>query len=191
MCVLLTDFNPADCTDLEKGGVTGALYLINYDDWLTSTITANVDGTITDIALTKVGSKAVKYSLTRGATVPTTPLTVNNGGKSGFAHTVATFIPTKDQAIKKELASLVNYNRVVGIVVLDSGVVSNIFGYDVGLSMTSYEEAPNDPSMGGGIQLTLSTPADVTLENLPPRTVKIADRATTIIMLDSLLTAVV
>jgi hypothetical protein len=190
MCKLISDFNPADCTDLEKGGVTGDLYLINYDDWLTANVTRSTDGTITAIALTETGAKAVKYSLIRGATTPTTPLTINNGSKSGFVHTVATFVPTKDQAVKKELASLINYNRVVALVVLDSGVVCNLFGNDCGLQMTAFEEAPNDPGMGGGIQFTLSTPADVTLENLPPVTVFDTDRATTLAALEALTVAV-
>lgn len=190
MCEISTDFTPADCTDLERGGVSGDLYLINFNDWLTATIVRDADGTITSITLTNPGAKAVKYALPRGAAVPTTPLTVNNGGKGGFAHTVAAFIPTKDQAVKKELASLVNYNRVVAIVVLDATVVSNVYGNDAGLSMTAFEEAPNDPSMGGGVQMTVSTPADVTTENLPPVTFFNTDRATTLAALEALRTEV-
>jgi len=191
ICDLSTDFAPADCISLEQGGVSGALYLINYEDYLAATIVRGTDNEITSISLIGTGTKAVKYQLTRGATVPTTPLTVNNGGKSGFLHTILTFIPTKAMDIKTELAGLINFGRVIAIVVLDSTVVANVYGNDLGLAMTAYEEAPNDPGKGGGLQITLSTPADVTLENLPPVTFFDTDRATTLTALEDLLTPVV
>ena len=184
-------FSVTDCVGLEQGGVTGDLYLINYNDYLTATITEDVDKTITDIVLTTVGAQAFKFELTRGGAVLTSPLTVNNAGKSGYLHNVGAFIPTKDQATKTDLSNLINFGRVVAIVVLDSTVVANVFGNDIGLSMTAYEEAPNDPSVGGGLQITLSTPGDTTLENLPGRTFFDTDRATTLANLEALLIPVV
>jgi hypothetical protein len=188
--ILSSDFLPVDCLDLEQGGTTGVVYHINYDDWILATKTEDADKTITGIALTTSGAKAVKYTLTRGAPVPTSPFTKNAAGKSGWAHSVAFFMPTKDQSVKTEIANLANFGRVVTIVVLDSGVVANVYGYDMGLELTTYEEAPNDPSLGGGLQITLGTPPDVTLENLPPRTFLDTDRATTVAALETLLTAV-
>jgi len=190
-CKITLGFSATDCNGLEQGGTSGDLYLINYNDYLTATITEDPDGTITDITLTTIGAQAFKFELTRGAPVLTSPLTVNNAGKSGYLHNVAAFIPTKDQATKTDFSNLINFGRVIAIVVLDSTVVSNLFGNDMGLSMTAYEEAPNDPSVGGGLQITLSTPADTTLENLPGRTVFSVDRATTIQILEDLLTPVV
>ena len=187
---LTSDFIPADPCDLEVGGVSGDVYLINYKDWLNATVTKDADGTITAIALTGTGNKAVKYQLPRGASVLNTPLTVNNGGKSGFTHSVQMFIPTKLQALKKEIAGLANYGRVVALVVIDSSVVANVYGQDVGLSLTAYEEANNDPAKGGGLDVTLATPADVTMENLPPSTFFSTDRATTVAALEALLTPV-
>lgn len=190
-CKISTDFAPANCIDLESGGVSGNLFLINWEDWLTATITRDpVTMQISSIVLTNQGAKAIKYELTRGASVLTSPLTVNNGGKSGYMHSVATFIPTKDQAVKAELTKLINFGRVIAIPVLDSSVVTNVYGSDVGLAMTAYEEAPNDPSKGGGLQVTFTTPADVTMENLPPVTFFDTDRATTLAALEALLTPV-
>jgi len=190
-CKITAGFSATDCVSLEQGGVSGDLYLINYEDYLTATITEDPDKTITDIVLTTTGAQAFKFELTRGASVLTSPLTVNNGGKSGYLHSVAAFIPTKDQATKTDLTNLINFGRVIAIPVLDSTVVANVFGNDMGLSMTAYEEAPNDPSVGGGLQITLSTPADTTLENLPGRTFFDTDRATTIANLEALLVPVV
>lgn len=189
---LTTDFSPVDYTSLEVGGVTGKLYLIDYVDWLTAAkVFDPATGNITSITLTSVGAKAVEYDLPRGATIATTPLTINNGGKSGFTHTLQAFIPTKDMNIKKELACYINYRRAVAILVLDSSIVAQVFGHDVGLQVTAYEEAPNDPSKGGGLDVTFSTPGDVTLENLQPNTFFDTDRTTTLSAIEALKTAVV
>jgi len=190
MCQLTVDFAPTNCTTNEKGGVQKDLYLINYDDWVTATKTVTADGTYSAITLTTLGSKAVKYELMRGATVPTSPYAEQTGGKSGWTHTLATFINTKNQALKKELASLANYNRVVAIVVVDASIVSMVYGADAGLKLNAWEEAPNDPAKGGGIQLTLATPPDTTLEDLPPVPFFITSRAATLAALEALLVEV-
>lgn len=78
-CKLTTDVTFADCTNLEAGGTTGLAYGIDIEDFRTATVTREPDGTITNIVLTTPGAKAVKYDLPNGATVPTSPLTVNNG----------------------------------------------------------------------------------------------------------------
>jgi len=192
MCKVDTDFDPgASCTDLETGGVQGKLYLINYADWLTANVTRDaVTGAVTAIVLTETGAKATEYLLPEGAVISSTPMTDNPGGKSGFAHALAAFMPTKDSAIRQELASLMNYGRVVGIIVLDSSIVSQIYGSDSGLKLTAFEEANNDPSKGGGFDATFGTPTDVTLENLPPVEFFDTDRATTLAALTTLKTPV-
>jgi hypothetical protein len=191
-CKIDIGFAPADCFDLGVGGVTGNMYLINYDDWKTATITRDVDGTITDVVLTTVGAAAFKYELTRGGSVPATPFTKNNGGKSGFAHAVVSFIPSRLQAIKAEFAKLANFNRVIAILVMDSNVaVSEVYGDESGLELTAFDETPGDPAKGGGIQPTLGTPTDTTLETLPPVNFTDGARATTIAKLELLLIPVV
>jgi hypothetical protein len=190
-CKITSGFTVADCNALEKGGVSGVMYLINYSAWLSATITKDVDGSISAITLTESGEQAYKYELTRGASVLTSPAVINNGGKSGYQHTANVFIPTKGMDQKTQFSNLLNFGRVVAIFVLDSTVVSNVYGDDMGLSMTAYEEAPNDPGKGGGIQVTLQTPADTTLESLPPVTFFDTDRATTLDALTALETPVV
>lgn len=191
-CKISIGFAPADCFDLGVGGVTGNMYLINYDAWKTATITRDPDGTITDVVLTEVGEAAFKYELTRGGSVPGTPLTVNNGGKSGFAHAVVSFIPSRLQAIKAEFAKLVNFNRVIAILVMDSNeAVSEVYGDESGLVLSAFDETPGDPAKGGGIQPTLGTPTDTTLETLPPVNFTTGDRAATIAILELLLVPVV
>jgi len=189
---IVTDFNPVNCTDLEVGGVNGVAYGINYADWLTATITADaVTGAISAVVLTESGSKAVKYSLTRGGIPTAVEAAINNGGKSGFLHSVPMFLPTKDDALRQEIVTKLNFGRMIWIVVLDSGIVAQVFGNDVGLALTAFTEANVDPAKGGGFDATFSTPADVTSENLPPVEFFVTDRATTLAALETLLTPVV
>jgi hypothetical protein len=192
-CVLTTDFEPSDCVSLGTGGTSGAVYLIDYDAYLEATVTEDATTKeISAIALTTLGSKAIKYDLTRGAPIVSSPLTVNNAGKSGYTHTVQFFVPVKTQALKTELTGYVNFKRAVLIVVIDSVTTpAEVFGNDVGMSVTAFDELTNDPAQGGGFNVTFSTPADVTLENLPARNFFITDRATTLAALETLRTAVV
>lgn len=59
------------------------------------------------------------------------------------------FVPTKDQATKKEIAGYANFGAMVWVVILDASVVANTYGSDVGLTLTAYDEIASDPSKGG------------------------------------------
>ena len=192
MCKLTTDFEPVNCTSLEIGGTRGLMYGISYDAWLEATKTVDpLTGALSSITLTTTGAKAVKYSLTRGGNPTSVEAVVVNGGKSGFIHTVSPFLPTKEAALRQEIAGLLNFGRMVWIVVLDSSIVTQVFGNDVGLSVTGFTEVNNDQGKGGGFDVVFSTPADVTSENLPPVEFKSGDRATTLLALEALTTVVV
>lgn len=186
-CVLTTDILPTDCVSLEVGGVSGQVYGIDFEQWRRAIITRFPEGTIDNIILNGTGDKAVKFDLPYGAPIPSTPFTQNNGGKSGFKHTLQMFLPTRDQTIKKEIAGYGNFGKMVWIVVLDSSDVANVYGDDVGMRLTAYDELPNDPAKGGGLDVTFSTATDSTLENLPPKQVFQTERAMTIAMLDALI----
>lgn len=189
-CKIETDLAFVDCSDLEVGGVSGAVYGIDFEAWRAATITADADGLISAITLTQTGDKAVKYDLPYGAPIPSSPFTQNNGGKSGWSHSLQMFLPTKQQDVKKEIAALANFGRMIWIVVLDASVTANVYGNDAGLRLSAYDELPNDPAKGGGIDVTFATPTDATFENLPPATFFNTDRATTIAALETLLTPV-
>lgn len=187
-----TDFEPVNCVDLERGGVAGVVYGINYADWLNATVTREaITGAISAIVLTETGTKAVKYSLTRGAMPTAVEAAINNGGKSGLIHSVPMFLPSKDATLRAEVIGSLNFNRMVWIVVLDSTIVSQVFGNDVGLSITGITEANVGPDKGGGFDAIFSTPADVTSENLLPVEFFDTDRVTTLAALEALLTPVV
>jgi len=141
MADITTDFLITNQATLEVGGVVGRIFIFNYDEWVMSTIT-KVSGVITDIELASTGAKSTEYALARGSIVPATPLTVNNGGKGGFVHTLPIFIATKSQAVKNELVSKINLGRSVIVVLLDSSIVAQVFGDGVGLQMTAYDELP-------------------------------------------------
>ncbi len=189
-CELTTDFAPVNCTTLEVGGVSGKAYGINFEDWITATLVAADDGALSAITLTTTGVKAVEYDLIRGSSITGSPLSINDGGKGGFTHSIQMFIPWKDSAMRAELAGKINFGRMVWIIVLDSSIVAQVYGNDGGLQMTAFEEVNTDQSKGGGMDVTFSTPANVTLENLPPVEFFDTDRATTLAALVALKTPV-
>ena len=187
-CDLTLDLIPADCLSSPTGGTTGAAYGISYEKWLSCTLVVAADGSISSIT-PATGDEFIKYDLTRGATIPTTPLTVNNGGKSGFLHTLQMFVTSKAQDIRDEISGFANYNKLVWIVVIEGAdPVARILGADNGLSLTAYDELENDPAKGAGFDVTFSTAADNTLENRPPVNFFDTDRATTLAALETLLT---
>lgn len=187
-CELTIDLIPSDCLSQPTGGTTGAAYGISYEKWLNATLTVGANGEISAIAPAS-GDKFIKYDLPRGATIPTTPLTVNTGGKSGFAHTLVMFVPSKAQDVRDEIAGFANYNKMVWIVVLEGAdVPARTLGAENGLSLTAYDELENDPAQGAGFNATFATPADNTLENRPPVNFFNTDRATTLAALEALLT---
>jgi hypothetical protein len=192
MAKLSTDFDLTSCADLGTGGTSGNIYIFDYDDWLTATVTEDATTKeISAIVLTETGAKATKYELTRGAPIVSSPMSVNSGGKSGYTHTVQFYFPQKTQSFKTELNEYLNCRRVVIAVVIDSVLVPvEIYGNDVGMSMTAFDEVANDPAQGGGFNITFATPSDVTLENLPPRNFFDTDRSTTLAALETLLTPV-
>lgn len=191
VCKISGDFIPADCRDFGVGGTTGAVYLVDHEDWLNATLTSDADNTITAIALA-TGAEGFKYDLVRGGAVPSTPFTKNNAGQSGYAHTVQMFVsPSDKQAIKDQWTGYGNYRRVVAVVVLDHQDVSQVYGRTTGLEISAYDELPNDPSVGGGFTITLTTPTDTTLEVAPADKFFNTDRATTISDLEALLTPAV
>jgi len=187
--IISTDFEPVNCTDLEIGGIEGVMYGINYTDWVQNAVITRdpLTGAISAVTLTKIGIRAVKYAVTRGGNPTEVSLALNSGGKSGFMHKVSVFLPTKDATIRQEIVTKLNFGRMVWIVVLDSSIVAQVFGNDVGLALAEVTEANADPSKGGGFDAIFSTPDNVTSENLMPVEFKDTDRPTTIAALEALL----
>ncbi len=189
MAKITSNLSISDCTSLPNSGVTGPVYLVDYDDWLACTVSE--DETTKDISdiTPPSGVKFVKYDLTRGGAVLTNPLTVNAGGKSGFIHTAEMFVPTKLQKMRSELMPYINFKRLVAIFLLDGYPVARVYGRELGLVVSVFDEPQNDPAMGGGFKMTLTTPGDTTMETLPPYNLLKTDRAVTLELLESLLTA--
>jgi hypothetical protein len=188
-CKLTSDFIPVDCRDAGIGGTSGAVYFIDYDDWINSAKVQDADNTYTGVTLPAGGSEAIKYDLFRGAPVPSSPYSQNDGGQSGFTHTLSMFVsPSNKQSVKDQWVGYGNYRRVVAIVVLDHQDVAQVYGVTTGMSISAYDELPNDQATGGGFTLTLTTPTNTTLEIAPSDKFFNTDRATTITALEALLT---
>ena len=192
-CQLTTDLTPTDCRDLGVGGLTGAVYFIDYEAWSRATKTPDSGGNggIEAITLNGTGDKAIKYDLFPNSMTPDSPFTKNDAGQSGFTHTVPMFIsPSNKQAIKNEWVGYGNYRRVVAILVTNNDVdsVAMVYGRTTGLELSAYSELPADQSTGGGFTITLTTPTTTTLEVAPADAFFNTDRATTVAALEALLT---
>ena len=193
-CQLTTDFTPSDCRDVGVGGLTGAVYFIDYDSWSRATITDAVsgNGSIEAITLNGTGDQAIKYDLFPNSMTPDTPFTKNDAGQSGFTHTVPMFISPSFRQLKNEWVGYGNFRRVVAIIVTNNDVdsVAMVYGRTTGLELSAYSELPADQSTGGGFTITLTTPTTTTLEVAPSDAFFNTDRATTIAALEALLTPV-
>ncbi len=157
VCKLTKNFEIADCAGLPAGGVTGRVYLFDFDDWLSGTPDRAEDGTITGLTLADE-AKGVRYALPVDSPMPSNEPVRNAGGLNGFKHTLEMYIPKVTQALRKEFVGLNNFGRCVAVVIKDSDQVANMYGSDSGLVMTSFIESPADGAVGGGAKVILASP---------------------------------
>ncbi len=194
-CKLTKSFEITDCNSLQPGGVTGVVYLINFDDLLKGTIVHEggiASNVVQSIALPE-GTKMVRYGLSMTSTVPTPELVRNEGGRNGYKHSVVFYMPNLTQDVRTEMNKLLNFSKCAAIVMLNSKEIADLYGLNCGLVLTGFEENNTDAAVSGGVKVTLSTP-ESGLEALPGHFVKAVQkgdetvRAATVAMLDGLST---
>ncbi len=174
-CKLSKNFEISECSKLPAGGLTGAVYFIDFEEWLSSDNTLDNTGALTDIELAE-GAKFIKYDLPITSPMPATEVVRNAGGLSGYKHTVELYLPKINQEIRGEFTKLLNFGRVAVIVVRDSDEVSTMYGGDSGLVLTGFTETPADAAVGGGAKITLATP-EAGMESVPTRAFKMLPTA--------------
>lgn len=155
-----------DCDSPQQGGVLRSIYVMNYSEWKTATVTVDpTSNEITAITLTETGAAAFKFEVPKSSNlIPTSPLRVTDG-IDGFDHTVQAMVNTIEQ-LDRENISRIRFNKVVIIVPLLEGR-AQIYGAGVddtptptgvGMRLSVYDESQGDPSLGGMIQFTAKTP---------------------------------
>jgi hypothetical protein len=174
------------CSDIAVGGVTGRVWLFNFDDWKLAEgaagITVETTGEISGIDLTGAGTGAKSYRIEtpQGSVITGHAYTKNANGISGFTHLITIVISDLSMLMKNSLSSLANFNKVIAIVETNaakpatSGVGDSqsppyiCFGLNSGLEMSAADGNLSDQAAGNSITLTIQTPVNSTLElNFP------------------------
>ncbi len=163
-----------DCDALQQGGVENFLYVMNYSEWKTATVT--LDGTtkeITAITLTEVGAAAYKITVPKSSNIIATSVLRAIDGVDGFDDSLDVRINSIEQLDRTNLQRI-RFNKVVIIVPLLDGR-AQIFGgkvdstpaaVGVGLRLSDWQDNPGDAGVGGTLQFIAKTP-----DNDPPEVI--------------------
>jgi len=160
-----------DCEAPQQGGIKNKIYVINWEDWLASTVT--VDGTtkeITGITLVGTGTQAFKYEVPKSSNIIATSALRRIDGVDGYDSSVDGRISTITELDVREIAKI-RFQKIVVIAALIEGRARIYGGWadstptprGVGLRLMENDENQGDASIGGTIRFLAKTP-----ENDPP-----------------------
>lgn len=152
-----------DCDSITQAGIKNYVYLINFEDFSENQVLTE-DGTTHEItALTLAsGTQGYKFEAPQGSLhiIPSAPYRAATG-KSGKDHTLDIRATDVSQLSRENIDNL-HYQKVVAIVPLASGKFL-LYGRNVGMRISDWQEMPGDADVGGTIQFVLKTP-----DNDPP-----------------------
>lgn len=156
-----------DCSAVPIGGVTDNIILINYVDWIAGTVVVDVGVTeeITSIAL-DTGAQGYEFSVAQsGSLIPSDVLRVVAGGMSGFDHQLDATISDTSQLQRENIAKM-RFGRIVGIVTTLDGK-SAVYGQNVGMLLSDFQDLQGDATKGGTLQFILKTTDTQSPETMP------------------------
>jgi len=182
-----------DCDALQQGGIQKYLYILNYSEWKTATLTVDTGATeeITAITLTETGAAAFKITTPKSMNIIATSVLRAIDGVDGFDDQVDVRINSIEQLVRTNL-SRIRFNKVVIIVPLLDGR-SLIYGgkadstpeaVGVGMRLSDWQDNQGDAGVGGTLQFIAKTP-----DNDPPE-VYAAQVIASTVDLEALLTPV-
>lgn len=151
-----------DGTALTQAGIGNYVLLINKEDLDNGAIT--VDGVSKEIETITLdaGTYAYKFESSKGSVqiLPSAALRVISA-IDGFDHSIEVMALDVSQLSRENIQKM-RFQKVVAIIPLVSGK-SILYGRNVGMRITAFDEKPGDADMGGTIKFTLKTP-----DNDPP-----------------------
>lgn len=185
---IITDIVDGDCSKT-AGGVTGDIWLFDYDDIDRVATTISEDGSLSSLAL-KANATGVKFKTIGKADEGQASL-VAGTYVNGFAHQIQHRILSRTNEGKATLAGLSN-TRLVMVAKNtsndgDAKQKFEVYGFDTGIVMTQCNYSTTIPD--GIVYDTIFATADGSMESTLPRALFITDDSETEAMLNSLLTA--
>ena len=151
-----------DCANIVQGGIGNYVLLINKEDLDNGAVT--VDGTSKEIDTITLdaGTSAYSFESAKGSVqiIPSTPFRAVSA-IDGFDHSLDIRALDVSQLSRENIAKM-RFQKVVAIVPLASGKAL-MYGRNVGLRISDFQENPGDADTGGTIQFVLKTP-----DNDPP-----------------------
>ena len=171
-----------DCDNPQQGGIVARLILINKEDWDNAVVTVDTGVTeeITDITLAAGGIEGFEFQVPKSSNLlPTSPLRAIDG-VDGFDHTLDTRVSTIEELDRINISRM-RFNKVVGIITFLEGR-SQVFGQNVGLRLSDYQENASDPATGGTIQFIAKTPDNDPPEVAAPQLIAASFDVTTLLV---------
>lgn len=151
-----------DGAAIPQGGIGNFAILINHDDLKNGVITEDAVSKEIETITLDAGTLGYKFESSKGSAqiIPSAALRAV-AAIDGFDHSLDIRIIDATQLSKNNIAKM-RFNKVAAIIPTSDGKAL-LFGRNVGLRISDYQEKPGDADTGGTIQVVLKTP-----ENDPP-----------------------
>ena len=168
-----------DCDAPQQGGIVEFLYIMNYSEFKTATVSVDA-GTeeIDSIALTESGAAAYKIEVPKSSNIIPTSVLRAIDGADGFDDQVDVRINSIEQLDRNNLARM-RFNKVVIICKYVEGR-AQIYGgradstpsaAGVGMRLSDWQDNQGDASVGGTLQFVAKTPDNDPPEVLPSQVI--------------------
>lgn len=159
-----------NCAAIPQGGIGNYAILINKDDFDAATVTEDVTSKeITAITL-DAPATGFAFESSKGSAqiIPSSPLRAVTA-VDGFDHTIDIRALDVTQLSRTNIAKM-RFQKVVAIIPLANGKAL-LYGRNVGLRISDFQENPGDADTGGTIQFVLKTPDNDPPEINPPHVI--------------------
>jgi hypothetical protein len=146
-----------DCANIIQAGIGNYVLLINKEDLDNGAITEDAVSHEIETITLDAGTYAYKFESSKGSVqiIPSSPLRAVTA-IDGFDHSIDIRALDVSQLSRENIAKM-RFQKVVAILPLASGQAI-MYGRNVGMRISDYQENPSDADTSGTIQFILKTP---------------------------------
>lgn len=169
-----------DGAAIVQAGIKDYILLINKEDLDNGAITEDAVSHEIETITLDGGTYAYKFESSKGSVqiIPSSPLRAVTA-IDGFDHTVDVRAIDVTQLSRENIAKM-RFQKVVALVPLTNGKAM-MYGRNVGLRISDFQENPGDADTGGTIQFILKTPDNDPPEIDPPHIIESTFDITTLL----------